>query len=174
MHTARTHAHTYTHTMHTARTHARTYTHTMHTAWASNNTLKLNADKSRELLLHRRGGFPSPPPIDSIIRVTKMSMLGVTIAASLVTLQKSSPPVIILSILSMLFAPNSRCKTNLNSPSLSADTGAGVLVVDWHLAPTERQEDEDWYNAGGHELRQLGTTRPTSKRCLVVCDFTRH
>lgn len=121
------------------------------------------------------GAFHHPLQLRALLELTtKMSMLGVTIAASLVTLQKSSPPVIILSMLSMLFAPNSRCKTNLNSPSLSADTGAGVLVVDWHLAPTERQEDEDWYNAGGHELRQLGTTRPTSKRCLVVCDFTRH
>jgi len=44
--------------------------------WAARNNLRLNATKSRELLIHRRRNFELPPPIAEVERVASMKILG--------------------------------------------------------------------------------------------------
>ena len=51
--------------------------------WANKNKLKLNAKKSREMLIHRRPSFEVPSPIDGVTRVDEMSMLGFTMSDDL-------------------------------------------------------------------------------------------
>jgi len=47
--------------------------------WAATNNLKLNATKSRELILHRRRGLVPPASIPDVERVSTMKVLGVTL-----------------------------------------------------------------------------------------------
>ena len=46
--------------------------------WATSNNLKLNANKSREMLIMRRGSVEQPPLLDGVQRVESMKILGVT------------------------------------------------------------------------------------------------
>ena len=53
-------------------------------AWAKTNNLKLNLNKSIEMVVRRsRGSAPPPPTLYGITRVTKMNILGVTIQDNL-------------------------------------------------------------------------------------------
>src|SRR6218665_3891594 len=45
-------------------------------AWAINNNLKLNVNKSRELIIHGRARFDPPPPIPGVSRVEVLPVLG--------------------------------------------------------------------------------------------------
>src|SRR6218665_1371337 len=47
--------------------------------WAATNNLRLNASKSRELILHRRRGLVPPASIPDVERVSTMKVLGVTL-----------------------------------------------------------------------------------------------
>src|SRR6218665_22600 len=47
--------------------------------WAATNNLRLNAKKSRELILHRRRGLVPPASIPDVERVSIMKVFGVTL-----------------------------------------------------------------------------------------------
>jgi hypothetical protein len=53
-------------------------------SWATNNNLKLNANKSREMLVTTRMGVLTLPPLlPGVERVTEMTILGVTLRGDL-------------------------------------------------------------------------------------------
>src|SRR6218665_3281580 len=52
-------------------------------AWAINNNLKLNVNKSRELIIHGRARFDPPPPIPGVSRVEVLPVLGVVLSGDL-------------------------------------------------------------------------------------------
>src|SRR6218665_1738912 len=47
--------------------------------WAARNNLRLNANKSREMLIWRSSSFELPPTIAGVERVTSMKILGVIV-----------------------------------------------------------------------------------------------
>src|SRR6218665_2971080 len=48
--------------------------------WATSNNLRLNADKSKELILHKRTTRYDPPqPIPGVERLTSIKILGITL-----------------------------------------------------------------------------------------------
>ena len=51
--------------------------------WAAINNLRLNVTKSREMLVARRSCFEPPPPLDGVLRVDSMRILGVTLGRDL-------------------------------------------------------------------------------------------
>jgi Reverse transcriptase (RNA-dependent DNA polymerase)/Endonuclease/Exonuclease/phosphatase family len=51
--------------------------------WASRNNLRLNTTKSREMIIARRSCNELPPPIDDVVRVQSMHILGVTLGSDL-------------------------------------------------------------------------------------------
>jgi len=51
--------------------------------WAAYNNLRLNASKSREMLVMRRGCVESPPALEGVERVESMKILGVTLRQDL-------------------------------------------------------------------------------------------
>jgi hypothetical protein len=51
--------------------------------WAETNNLKLNTGKSREMIVARRGCGDLPPPLDDVLRVDSMHILGVTLSRDL-------------------------------------------------------------------------------------------
>src|SRR6218665_3317249 len=51
--------------------------------WAATNNLRLNAKKSRELILHRCRGLVPPASIPDVERVSTMKVLGITLRADL-------------------------------------------------------------------------------------------
>jgi len=51
--------------------------------WAAQNNLRLNANKSREMLIRRSSNFEFPPTIAGVERVTLMKILGVTVSDNL-------------------------------------------------------------------------------------------
>jgi len=54
--------------------------------WATDNNLKLNSSKSREMIVHlphKRKYFSYPTPVPGIERVEKMHILGITVSSTL-------------------------------------------------------------------------------------------
>jgi len=51
--------------------------------WAATNNLRLNAKRSRELILHRCRGLVLPASIPDVVRVSTMKVLGVTLCDDL-------------------------------------------------------------------------------------------
>src|SRR6218665_55246 len=52
-------------------------------AWAINKNLKLNVNKSRELIIHGRARFVPPPPIPGVSRVEVLPVLGFVLSGDL-------------------------------------------------------------------------------------------
>ena len=53
-------------------------------SWARKNNLRLNADKSKELIVHKRTRrFDPPQSITGVERITNMKILGVTVSDNL-------------------------------------------------------------------------------------------
>lgn len=53
------------------------------TRWAALNNLKLNSTKSREMIVTRRGWVDLPPPMEGLLRVESLRILGVTLGSDL-------------------------------------------------------------------------------------------
>ena len=53
------------------------------TRWATLNNLRLNSDKTKEMIVLRRARGPLPEPVDGLTRVSTLNILGITLRPDL-------------------------------------------------------------------------------------------